>query len=132
MPVVEAYMVPHPPIAVAEVGGGEERKIQPTLDAFDRIARRIAEIRPDTIIVTSPHASMYADYFHISPGKGAHGDLGSFRAPQVSFDVEYDTELVRMICDAADHAGIPAGTEGERDPRLDHGTMVPLYFINKR
>lgn len=132
MPVVEAYMVPHPPIAVPEVGGGEEKKIQSTLDAFDRIARRIAEIRPDTIIVTSPHATMYADYFHISPGRAAKGDLRSFNAPQVRFDVEYDTDLADKIAAAADRAGIPAGTDGERDPRLDHGTMVPLYFINKR
>ena len=132
MPVIEAYMVPHPPIAVPEVGRGEERKIQPTLDAFGRIADRIADIRPDTIIVTSPHATMYADYFHISPGKSARGDLGGFNAPQVSFDVEYDTELVREIISAADRAGIPAGTDGERDPRLDHGVMVPLYFINKK
>ena len=132
MPVVEAYMVPHPPIAVPEVGGGEEKKIQSTLDAFDRIARRIAGIRPDTIIVTSPHATMYADYFHISPGRAAKGDLRSFNAPQVRFDVEYDTDLADKIAAAADRAGIPAGTDGERDPRLDHGTMVPLYFINKR
>ncbi len=132
MPVVEAYMVPHPPIAVPEVGRGEEKKIQPTLDAFDRIARRISDIKPDTIIVTSPHSVMYSDYFHISPGESAKGNLGSFNAPQVSFDVKYDTELVQKIEDAAERAGIPAGTEGERDPRLDHGTMVPLYFINKR
>ncbi|MBR5047296.1 MAG: AmmeMemoRadiSam system protein A, partial [Eubacterium sp.] len=26
----------------------------------------------------------------------------------------------------------PAGTLGENDPRLDHGTMVPLWFIRKK
>lgn len=132
MPVIEAYMTPHPPLAVAEVGRGDERKIEPTLSAMDQVAQRIADIRPDTIIVTSPHALMYSDYFHISPGERAKGDFGNFGAPQVSFDVEYDTELARLIADAADKAGIPAGFEGERDPRLDHGTMVPLYFVNKR
>ena len=132
MPVVEAYMVPHPPIAVAEIGRGEERKIQATLDAFDQVAERIADIRPDTIIVTSPHATLYSDYFHISPGERAYGDFAGFSAPEVSFDVTYDTELAGQIEAAAGRAGIPAGTEGERDPRLDHGVMVPLYFINKR
>ena len=132
MPLIEAYMVPHPPLAVAEVGRGDEKAIQATLNAFDKVAERIAEIRPDTIILTSPHATMYADYFHISPGEGARGDLGSFRAPQVTFDIKYDRELVRQIEDAADRVGIPAGCDGEIDPRLDHGTMVPLYFVNKR
>ncbi len=132
MPLIEAYMVPHPPLAVAEVGRGDEKAIQATLDAFDRVAERIAEIQPDTIIITSPHATMYADYFHISPGERARGDLGSFRAPQVTFDTTYDRDLVRQIEEAADFVGIPAGCDGEIDPRLDHGTMVPLYFVNKR
>lgn len=132
MPLIEAYMVPHPPIAVPEIGHGEEKKIQATLDAFDRIASRIADIKPDTIILTSPHSIMYSDYFHISPGDSASGDLGNFSAPQVSFNIRYDTDLIHRIIEAADRAGIPAGTEGERDPRLDHGTMVPLYFINRR
>ena len=26
----------------------------------------------------------------------------------------------------------PAGVMGERERRLDHGTMVPLYFIRQR
>lgn len=132
MPVVEAYITPHPPLAVSEVGRGDEKQIRPTLNAMEKIAQRIADIRPDTIIVTSPHATMYSDYFHISPGQRARGDFGSFGAPQVSFNVEYDHELARLICDAADKAGIPAGFEGERDNRLDHGTMVPLYFVDKK
>ena len=132
MPLIEAYMVPHPPLAVAEVGRGDEKAIQATLDAFDRVAERIAEIQPDTIIITSPHATMYADYFHISPGERARGDLGSFRAPQVTFDTTYDRDLVRQIEEAADFVGIPAGCDGEIDPRLDHGTMVPLYFVRQK
>ena len=57
--------------------------------------------------------------------------MGLFRAPDVKFSVDYDTELVNRICEMADDKGFPAGTEGERDPMLDHGVMVPLYFINK-
>ncbi|MCR5773700.1 MAG: AmmeMemoRadiSam system protein A [Lachnospiraceae bacterium] len=132
MPITEAFMVPHPPVAVPEIGRGEQWKIHSTESAFEKVSRRIADIQPDTIIVTSPHATMYSDYFHISPGTHASGNFGSFGAPEVSFEVDYDTELVQQICDAAESAGIPAGTDGETDPRLDHGTMVPLYFINKR
>lgn len=131
MPFLAGYMVPHPPIAVHEIGRGEERKIQATLDAFSEVARDIAEIRPDTIILTSPHSIMYRDYFHISPGTGAVGNFGRFRAPGVKFDVEYDEDLVRRIEDLCEKSGVPAGTMGERDPMLDHGTMVPLYFIDQ-
>ena len=71
MPLLAGYMVPHPPIAVKEIGRGEELKIADTLASFDEVAADIAVIKPDTIILTSPHSILYRDYFHISPGKTA-------------------------------------------------------------
>lgn len=131
MPIAAAYMVPHPPMIVPEVGRGSEKQIEKTIAAYRAVAAEIAEIRPETIIVTSPHAVMYADYFHISPGEHASGDFGSFRAPGVKFRKEYDTELVSAVCALAKEKDFPAGTLGERDRRLDHGTMVPLYFVDQ-
>ena len=132
MPFSAGFMVPHPPLAVHEVGRGDEMKIQATLDAFDTVAERIAEIKPDTIVLTSPHSVMYTDYFHVSPGAGAKGSFSGFGAAEVSFDVKYDGEFSLILNKWADKLGFPAGTFGERDKKLDHGTMVPLYFINKR
>ena len=132
MAVIAAYMVPHPPMIVPGVGKGSEEQIRRTIDAYEAVADEIASIRPETIIITSPHATMYADYFHISPGKQASGDFGRFRAPEVRFRKEYDTELVQAVCALAEEKGFPAGTRGEREPRLDHGTMVPLWFTEQR
>ena len=132
MPILAGYMVPHPPIAVPEIGRGEELKIQDTLNSFDEVAKDIAALKPDTIILTSPHSVLYRDYFHISPGKAALGDFSRFGAPGVKFSADYDEELALAISGEAERVHIPAGTEGERDPLLDHGTTVPLYFINKR
>ncbi len=132
MSIVSAYMVPHPPIAVPEIGRGEEKKIQATLDSYDTVAQHIARVRPDTIILTSPHSVMYGDYFHISPGDQAFGSFAGFRTPQVSFTVDYDIELRDEICNICEKSGFPAGKDYERDPSLDHGTLVPIYFIAKR
>ena len=114
------------------MGRGSEKQITKTIRAYETVAAGIAGIRPETIIVTSPHAVLYADYFHISPGEDATGDFGSFRAPEVRFAEKYDTELVKAICALAKEKDFPAGTLGERDRRLDHGTMVPLYFIEQQ
>ena len=131
MPMIASYMVPHPPMIVPQVGRGSEQQIQKTVKAYEAVAAQIAELRPETIIITSPHALLYADYFHISPGKQASGDFGRFRTPDVRFQESYDAELVKKICALADQSGFPAGTLGDRDSRLDHGTMVPLYFVEK-
>lgn len=131
MGILAAFMVPHPPLIVPEVGRGEEKKIQKTMDAYHKIAQRIGELCPETIVLISPHQMMYADYFHISPGTGAEGDFGQFRAGGVKIAVSYDAGFVEFLCRLADAAGLPAGTGGERGKRLDHGTMVPLYFVNQ-
>lgn len=131
MSITGAFIVPHPPIILPEVGRGEEKKIQKTIDAYDEISRRISELKPETIIITSPHSTLYPNYFHVSPGSKAKGDFRQFMVYDVDIEAEYDTELVQMITRTAQESNVPAGIQGERDNSLDHGTLVPLYFINK-
>ena len=132
MSILAAFMVPHPPMIVPAIGAGREADIQETIDAYEQVAEEIASLEPETILITSPHSVMYADYFHISPGKGAKGSFSGFHAPQVKFDEVYDEELAECICHEASLQDFPAGTMGERDAKLDHGTMVPLWFIRKK
>ena len=131
MSVLAAFMVPHPPLIVPDIGRGSEKRVQKTIDSYEKVGREIAELSPDTIVISSPHSVMYYDYFHISPGEGAYGDFARFGAPQVSFTEEYDAKLVQEIEKICANENFPAGTKAERDPELDHGTMVPLYFIRK-
>ena len=131
MSIIAAYMVPHPPMIIPQIGRGTEKQIQETIDAYRNVAREIASLKPETIIISSPHSVMYSDYFHISPGKNAAGDFSNFRARDVRFQETYDEELVTRICSLSDAEDFPAGTLGERDRTLDHGTMIPLYFIRQ-
>jgi len=127
-----AFMLPHPPMIVPEIGRGSEEQIRETIRAYEQVADQIAALKPETIIITSPHSVMYSDYFHISPGAGARGSFADFRAPQVRFEEKYDEELVDRICLQAVEKGFPAGTMGEKNSRLDHGVMVPLWFIRQK
>lgn len=129
--IVKAIMVPHPPLAVHEVGHGEEEKISDTLTAYRQAVSALADSRPQTVIVLSPHALMYRDYFNVSSGREAYGDLGRFRAGMVAFEKEYDEEFTHTLSERLYEEGFPGGTEYDNDPRLDHGTMVPLYFLDQ-
>lgn len=130
--VLGAYIVPHPPVIVPEVGMGRESEIQHTIDAFEDVSERIRALDPETIIVITPHAIMYSDYIHISPGSRGRGSLARFGAPQVVIEAPYDEEMVRELSACAAEAGIAAGTLGEKDRDLDHGVLVPLYFVSKK
>jgi len=131
MSIISAIMVPHPPLIIPEVGRGQEKVIQKTIGCYGKAAQFIADSKPEVIIVTSPHSVMYSDYLHISPGNDAHGDFGQFGAKEKSFRVSYDTEFVSELAKASKAEGLSAGTMGESDGRLDHATMVPIYFLQK-
>lgn len=131
MSICGAVIVPHPPILLPEIGRGQEQKIEATAAAYRTAARAVADWQPETLVVTSPHATLYADYFHISPGKGASGSMAAFGAPGVRFSAKYDAALRETLIHFAQKKGLQAGTLGERDPHLDHGTMIPLYFLRE-
>ena len=131
MPVVAAVAVPHPPLIIPHVGRGQEDAIRSTIDSFHKAMSFLAAHKPQTVVIISPHSILYADYFHLSPGKSARGDFGRFGAPGVQIETTYDTDLVRAISAVAEQQGIPAGTEGERDPTLDHATLIPLWFLDQ-
>ena len=131
MSLLYTFIAPHPPIIVPEIGRGEEKKTIDTIRAYEKMARMIAEIKPETIIVISPHSSYYSNYFYIAGGKRGTGDFGNFGASGIVMDIEYDQDLVGDIIDEAYQCGIAATDEHSGYDVLDHGVMVPLYFVNR-
>lgn len=131
MSILAAYAVPHPPLIIPTIGQGREGEIAATVRAYRETMRAAAELRPDTIVIISPHATAYDDFFHISPGAGAEGNFAAFGHPEISIGIEYDEEFVRALSSTASEQNIPAGTLGEKNPALDHGTMIPLFFLSE-
>ena len=131
MSIVKAFIVPHPPLIVPEIGKGEENEIKNTGDALEKVGQQIQGIKPETIIVISPHSILYGDYLHISPGESGRGDFGRFGAPQVKLNKKYDQEFIDLLAKHAQAHNISAGTAGEKNRSLDHGVLVPLYFIER-
>mgnify|MGYP001203909847 CR=1 FL=1 len=42
MPVLGAFIVPHPALIIPEVGKGQEKTVQNTIDSFEAVGRKIA------------------------------------------------------------------------------------------
>ncbi len=128
---MRAYIVPHPPIAVPEVGGDEIRKIEATEESFAKIAEDIVEYDPETIVIISPHSPLLADAFYISKGHVCEGNLKQFNAPKPSVKYEYDAELADEIVRLARESDVPVVYSDYEAETLDHGIVVPLYFVNR-
>jgi len=134
--ITDYYAMPHPPIIIPEVGHGEEKKIKNTYDACELIGREIAEIKPDTIIVVTPHGTMFSDAIALSFENSISGSLKQFGAPEVSMNFEIDMDLTQEIMVRAEKSNIQiVRATGSvlrkygREYELDHGSIVPLYFV---
>ena len=56
MPIVFAAISPHPPIILPSVGSPEDRaQVKNTIEALEKLGKKIKEIKPDKIIVSAPH-----------------------------------------------------------------------------
>ncbi|MBQ9765521.1 MAG: AmmeMemoRadiSam system protein A [Lachnospiraceae bacterium] len=131
MAILGAYVVPHPPVILPEVGKGRESEIRNTSLAYQKVAEEIKALAPDTVVVISSHMEMYSDYFHIAPGDTVKGSMKEFGTGEVSISIEYDTELRDALCTLCAECSVPAGTLGAQLKELDHGSLIPLYFLDK-
>lgn len=131
MAILGAIAVPHPPLIVPAVGRGDQRKIQSTIDAYERAVGELLDLRPDCIVVTSPHAPLFRNAFHVTTDIQLEGDMSRFRAPNERIVAACDSAFAREVVRRANEAGISAvGSEGYRD-EMDHGTYVPLHFVRE-
>ncbi len=56
MAIVFTCIVPHPPIILPGVGSSKERiMVKKTIDALEKLRKKLKELKPDLIIISSPH-----------------------------------------------------------------------------
>jgi len=137
--IVGFYAMPHPPIIIPEVGHGEEKKIKNTYDACESIGWEIAELKPEVIIVVTPHGTMFSDAIALSFENSISGSLKQFGASEVSMNFEIDMDITQEIMVKAGNSNIQTiKATGRtlkqygREYELDHGALVPLYFVKDK
>ena len=131
MSIKAMYMLPHPPLIIKEIGRGLEKQIDKTKNSYESIAQEIGKIKPETIIISSPHTKLYRDYFKVLSDDKLYGNFERFNAKEVEFNETNDIELVNKIDELCKKYNFPGGILKNDSIELDHGTMIPLYFIRK-
>jgi len=136
--VVHAGIYPHPPILISEVGGVESVKVAATADAMVEMAGRAKKSGAETIVLITPHGTVFHDAMALLSGKMLEGSLVRFGAPSVRVAFPNDQQLLAAIELEADKVGIRTVKLDERSATaygvsaaLDHGALVPLYFLAK-
>src|SRR3989442_6995443 len=127
--LVFAGIAPHPPIMVPEVGHDSCVEVQKSISAMVELTERIIKSGAETVVLISPHAPLEAVAFVAYDGVTLYGDFSMFRAPETKVEVSLDDDLLTEITRAAEQHDLI--TLRIRDTDLDHGTAVPLYFLQR-
>jgi AmmeMemoRadiSam system protein A/AmmeMemoRadiSam system protein B len=125
--LVFAGIAPHPPIMVPEVGRETIAEVRQSIDGMADLTQRIIDSGAETVILISPHAPLEPAAFIAYDGPEMFGDFAQFRAPTATAHAELDDELLNEITRAAASENLIVVRIRGYD--LDHGTAVPLYFL---
>ncbi|WP_330615463.1 AmmeMemoRadiSam system protein A [Romboutsia sp. 1001713B170207_170306_H8] len=136
--ILKYYLMPHPPLIIPIIGKGQEKTIQNTIDACNKIGKEIGNLKPETVVIITPHGTMFSDAIAISNEEYIRGDFGQFRDFDTQIEGTIDKEFNEGLINICERENISAaGVDSNllrrfnRDYELDHGAMIPMYFINK-
>lgn len=138
MQSVDVFFLPHPPIAIPEVGEGRERAISKTLDGYRVIAQKIKKIRPETIVVISPHGHSFSNGISMLGIPYVKGDLKGFGFEEITMSKKINLPLTHLIQIAWEEKDLVSVVLDEvmaksygTQVKIDHGALVPLYFVDE-
>ncbi|HHV61417.1 MAG TPA: AmmeMemoRadiSam system protein A [Firmicutes bacterium] len=133
---------PHPPLLIPDIGGEDLARVAKTENAMKKLASMVKAAGPETIIVISPHALVFQDAIAIHGAEILQGNFGAFGAREVSLSFRNNLKLVAAIAKKASQEGIRIFRLDEQAGRLagyryrdytslDHGVLVPMYYLRE-
>lgn len=134
--IVAGFLAPHPPhLVYAENPPQNEARSQGGWEqlrwAYERARRSIEELKPDVLLVHSPHwATQVGHHFLGVPNlKGKSVDPIFPNLFRYDFSLQVDVELAEACCAEAADDGLL--TQMMRNPefRVDYGTITTLHMI---
>ncbi len=122
-----AVLMPHAPVLVPGVAGARVRAAGESVDAMSAVARRVVNVRPDALVLITPHAPRGAAGFTLWRGTRVRGNLLAFGAPDLGVDLPSAGGLAQAMEQATVARGLGMARWG--DTPLDHGAVVPLWHL---
>ena len=125
-----AAITPHPPIIIPTIGSSSDlKKVSETIKAMEKLAKIFKKSQIETVIIISPHGPVNYDKMTITMSPTLSGNFQMFGDSKTELNFENDLELVDIFQEKCKEQKIP--TRILDFPRLDHGCLVPLYYLTK-
>ncbi|HEY8514826.1 MAG TPA: class III extradiol dioxygenase subunit B-like domain-containing protein [Candidatus Binatia bacterium] len=127
MSVCCAALMCHAPIVVPPIGGAEGAACRRTTEAMARLAERVVAHEPDRLVLISPHAPRDPTRFGVVCDERIAGSFARFGHSDVALELPGAPDAARAVVEQAARRGVGCVTRSGAD--LDHGSMVPLWFL---
>lgn len=125
-----ASICPHPPIIIPTIGAPADlKRVSKTIEAMEKLAKIFTKAAPNTVIVISPHGPVDFKQFTIDQSPTLVGHFYNFGDFQTELIFKNDLEVVETIKKDCQKEKIPLRLTDSKE--LDHGTLVPLYYLSK-
>ena len=131
-------LLPHPPVLLPEVGGGDSERAVQTRRAVEKAANNLLAQPIDTLLVMTPHAPRFRDAIALFDYPRFCGSLAEFRAPEIQCSLPSDSNLTEQIFRTSKKLALPVARVTSEtaanlrwSEKLDHGALVPLSFMIK-
>src|SRR2546428_131823 len=139
MPLEYACIMPHGGDIIPQLAARKTKHLfVKTRESMRKIARDIREVRPDTIVIASPHNLRLQGKIGIVTSENTAGQLNGPRGKKVNLSLKCDREFAQDLLQESARYDLPVvganyGTaEGPAsDMPMDWGTLVPMWFVAK-
>ena len=134
MPLEYACIIPHGGDIIPRLAARKtEHLFEKTRESVCEIARYIREVKPDTIVIASPHNLRLQDTIGIVTSENTTGQLSGPEGRKVSLSLKCDREFAQDLLQESTRRHLPVvganyGTAGgsASDMPMDWGTLVPM------
>ncbi|MFN3301595.1 MAG: AmmeMemoRadiSam system protein B [Patescibacteria group bacterium] len=128
MSLVFSSICPHPPIIIPTIGQENLPLVKKTIESMEKLEKKFFEAKPEITIIISPHGVIYADAFSINFSESYAGNFRQFGDFVTNLKFNPDLEFLHHIKERLENK-LPVVLV--REENLDHGSLVPLYYLMK-
>ncbi|NMC51318.1 AmmeMemoRadiSam system protein B [Candidatus Kuenenbacteria bacterium] len=126
-----AALCPHPPLAIPAIGQNNITKLETTINSLQKINDELISIKPDTLVIISPHNQSPSTEFSVNASPKYFGSLENFGDLATKLELAADTELAEII-----GAGSTKNTENFdikliNEEKIDYGATIPLFYLTQ-
>ncbi len=127
--LVFSALTPHPPLSIPAIGKDNINQIKKTVNALRKTGDFLAEIKPETLIIISPHGHLIPGAFTINQSTDFTGNFEKFGDLTTKLNFKGDLGLTHQIKESME---TKINAQLISEPILDHGVTVPLFYLSEK